>query len=633
MDQNSDQSPLEDLTPEASTDDPVGPPLHPKAGVSDRRENDSDMDVEPIEDVLDVELEAIEDELGDAIEVWENPFVSDILADVGEHFATNTDEEFVAPPSSEFIATRFFDFSFLEEYELVEYRWVQKPYAFIAIVYDEQEMENRYLSIEPEMNSFEGYVRQDMIELLRNQLMYKDFEQEGDRRELFEREAKELILDNAATVEGGSLHKLLYYLVRDFIDYGGIDPIMRDPAVEDISCDGAGVPVFVYHREYRDVKSNVSFDREALDSFTSRMAQRAGKQLTISNPLVDASLPNGSRVQISLGGDISTRGSNFTIRKFADIPFTPVDLIRWNTFSAEMMAYYWIAIQNNKSLVFAGGTGSGKTSSMNAISFFIPPASKIVSIEDTREIDLPHENWIQSVTRSPLTSEGRGEISMYNLLSAALRQRPEYLLVGEIRTDENVALTFFQAMSTGHTAYTTFHADTVETVISRMQNPPLNVPVQMIQDLDIISVQQQTYIGDKRVRRNRSTSEVLRQDYDVNDVRTKTVFKRDASADTHEKVADSTLLQEIATDRGWSDTELQGQIENRVQLLQYMADERITGYVEVASAIQLFDKDPAETIRRVESGTLTAEFLRDRGPSVKNLESMGVDRRTLLEGQ
>ncbi|EMA20661.1 type II/IV secretion system ATPase subunit [Haloarcula marismortui] len=633
MDPNSDQGPFEDLTPEASIDDPVSPPLRPKAGVSDRRDNTGEMDAEPLEETLGVELDVIEDELGDDIELWENPFVSDILSDVGEYFATNTDAEFVAPPSSEFIAARFFDFAFLEEYELVEYRWVQKPYAFIAIVYDEQEMEHRYLSIEPEMNSFEGYVRQDMIELLRNQLMYKDFEQEGDRRELFEREAKELILDNAATVEEGSLHKLLYYLVRDFIDYGGIDPIMRDPAVEDISCDGAGVPVFVYHREYRDVKSNVSFDREALDSFTSRMAQRAGKQLTISNPLVDASLPNGSRVQITLGGDISTRGSNFTIRKFADIPFTPVDLIRWNTFSAEMMAYYWIAIQNNKSLVFAGGTGSGKTSSMNAISFFIPPASKIVSIEDTREIDLPQENWIQSVTRSPLTSEGRGEISMYNLLNAALRQRPEYLLVGEIRTDENVALTFFQAMSTGHTAYTTFHADTVETVISRMQNPPLNVPVQMLRDLDIISVQQQTYIGDKRVRRNHSTSEVLQQDYDLNDVQTKTVFKRDASADTHEKVTDSTLLQEIATDRGWSDTELQNQIENRVQLLQYMADERITGYVEVASAIQLFDKNTAETIRRVESGTLTAEFLRNRGPSVKNLESMGVDRRTLLEGQ
>ncbi|WP_423999611.1 type II/IV secretion system ATPase subunit [Haloarcula salina] len=592
---------------------------------------DDEVPGEPLSEVLDIEVSAVESPDESAIVPWEDPFVTDVLAEVSEHFATGEGESFAEPPSGEFIATRFFDFSFLDSYDLVEYRWVRKPFALVAVVYDDEEMEHRYLSVEPVMNGFEQYVRRDMVELLRNQLMYKEFDGERERRDLFEHEAEQMILDNAATVENGSLHKLLYYLVRDFIDYGAIDPVMRDPAVEDISCDGSDVPVFVYHREYRDVKSNVTFDREALDSFTSRMAQRAGKQLTVSNPLVDASLPNGSRVQITLGGDISTRGSNFTIRKFADIPFTPVDLIRWNTFSAEMMAYYWIAIQNNKSLIFAGGTGSGKTSSMNAISFFIPPASKIVSIEDTREIDLPHENWIQSVTRSPLTAEGRGEISMYNLLNAALRQRPEYLLVGEIRTDENVALTFFQAMSTGHTAYTTFHADSVETVISRMQNPPLNVPVQMLQDLDIISVQQQTYLGDRRVRRNHSVAEVLPQEYDSDDVRTKNVFKRDANTDSHEAVSDSKLLAEIASDRGWSDTELQAQIDDRVRLLRYMADEDITGYVEVASAIQLFDKDPESLLRRVESGRLTAAFLRERGPNVEDLESMGVDRRTLIE--
>jgi len=629
MDQHTEQGQLDDetVTDAAAINERGGL----KDGVSARRVTGNGEPADPLSEVLDIEVSDVEGPDESAIVLWEDPFVTDVLAEVSEHFRTGDSEPFAEPPSGEFIATRFFDFSFLDSYDLVEYRWVRKPYALVAVVYDDDEMEHRYLSVEPVLNGFEQYVRQDMVELLRNQLMYKEFDDERERRDLFEHEAKQMLLDNAATVENGTLHKLLYYLVRDFIDYGAIDPVMRDPAVEDISCDGSDVPVFVYHREYRDVKSNVTFDREALDSFTSRMAQRAGKQLTVSNPLVDASLPNGSRVQITLGGDISTRGSNFTVRKFADIPFTPVDLVRWNTFSAEMMAYYWIAIQNNKSLIFAGGTGSGKTSSMNAISFFIPPASKIVSIEDTREIDLPHENWIQSVTRSPLTAGGRGEISMYNLLNAALRQRPEYLLVGEIRTDENVALTFFQAMSTGHTAYTTFHADSVETVISRMQNPPLNVPVQMLQDLDIISVQQQTYLGDKRVRRNHSVAEVLPQEYDVDGVRTKTVFKRDANTDAHEAVSDSKLLAEIASDRGWSDAELQAQIDDRVRLLRYMADEDITGYVAVASAIQLFDKDPAPILRRVESGTLTAEFLCEQGPNVKDLESMGIDRRTLIE--
>ena len=617
----------------------VGDATDNLGSIADRRDSLSERrdpdDVETnghLTELLDIELSTVE-EPGTDIVRWEDPIVTDILASVREYFAATDAALLAEPPSPEFIATRFFDFSFVDDYELVEYRWVNRPFAFVAVVYDEAEMEHRYLLNEPVMNNFERYVRQDMVELLRNQLMYKTFDDEVERRALFRREAAEMLLSNAATVEQGTLHKLLYYLLRDFIDYGAIDPIMRDPAVEDVSCDGTNVPVFVYHREFRDVKSNVAFDRESLDSFIFRMAQRAGKQLTVSSPLVDASLPNGSRVQMTLGGDISTRGSNFTIRKFADIPFTPVDLIRWNTFSAEMMAYYWLAIQNNKSLVFAGGTGSGKTSSMNAISFFIPPASKIVSIEDTREIDLPHENWVQSVTRSPLTAEGRGEVSMYNLLKAALRQRPEYLLVGEIRTEENVALTFFQAMSTGHTAYTTFHADSIKTVISRLQNPPLSVPLQMLQDLDIISIQRQTYMGEKRVRRNHETAEIVESEYDTDTVESSRVFRRDSATDTHERVRDSELLADIADERGWSDAELDAQFADRTRFLQYLADEGINGYVEVASAIQLFDKDTAGTMDRLDRGDLTSDYLRAVGPAIDGADSWGADRKDLIEAE
>nr|WP_276414116.1 ATPase, T2SS/T4P/T4SS family [Halomicroarcula sp. XH51] len=246
-------------------------------------------------------------------------------------------------------------------------------------------------------------------------------------------------------------------------------------------------------------------------------------------------------------------------------------------------------------------------------------------------MDLPHENWIQSVTRTPLTAEGRGEVSMYNLLNAALRQRPEYLLVGEIRTEERVALTFFQAMSTGHTAYTTFHADSVETVISRMENEPLNVPVQMLQDLDIVSIQRQTYMGDERVRRNVETAEILPQEYDSSEVRSKTVFKRDAETDTHEQTGKSELMVEIASERGWDDEELDRQLEDRRRLLQYLADEGINGYVEVTGAIQLFDKDHEGTMADLEAGRLTGEYLRKHGPNLEGMKSNDVDLRTLIE--
>ena len=601
--------------------------------LSDRRDADETATTadESVTELFEFEPDTVDGVGETAMELWEDPTVTDILTDVREYFAADADDEFADPPADEFVATRFFDFDFLDSYDLVEYRWVRKPFAFVAIVYDDSEIEHRYHVVEPVLNEFERYVRGDLVELLRNELLYEAFEDEDDRKALFEREARAMLVENAPTVERGTLHKLFYYLVRDFIDFGPIDPIMRDPAVEDVSCDGSNVPVFLYHREYRDLETNVRFDAEALDSFVFRIAQRAGKQLTVSSPLVDATLQNGSRIQITLGGDVSTRGSNFTIRKFADIPFTPVDLVRWNTFSADQMAYFWLAIQNNKSLVFAGGTGSGKTSSMNAVSFFVPPRSKVVTIEDTREIDLPHENWIQSVTRSGLTADGRGEVSMYNLLESALRQRPEYLIVGEIRTEERVALTFFQAMSTGHTAYTTLHADSIETVISRLQNPPLNVPVQMLQDLDIISVQQQSYLGERRVRRNKTTAEVLPPEYGSEAVTTRTVFRRDAAEDTHEWVNDSPLMSEIATDRGWDDERLARELDERARLLSYLAEERITGYVQVAAAIQLYDKDSELVMDRLESGRLTPEFLGEHGPDMADIEPVGLAVRDQFE--
>jgi flagellar protein FlaI len=274
------------------------------------------------------------------------------------------------------------------------------------------------------------------------------------------------------------------------------------------------------------------------------------------------------------------------------------------------MAYFWLAIQNNRSLIFAGGTGSGKTSSMNAVSFFIPPNSKIVSIEDTREVDLPHRNWIQSVTRGRVSAEGQGEIGMYHLLQAALRQRPEYIIVGEIRTDERVALTFFQALSTGHTAYTTFHADSPETVLTRLNNKPLNVPMQMLADLDIISVQRQVHLDDERVRRNHSVAEI--SDIDDNEnVETFEIFDRDGATDTHEKVGDSQVLAEIAEEYGWSDDQLQSELDDRQDVLRYLVENDITSYTAVANAIQEFYRKRSELLDAVRDGSLTEAALLD----------------------
>jgi Type IV secretory pathway, VirB11 components, and related ATPases involved in archaeal flagella biosynthesis len=385
------------------------------------------------------------------------------------------------------------------------------------------------------------------------------------------------------------------------VEYERIDPIMRDDAIEDISCDGAGVPVFVYHREHRDLDTNVQFDRDGLLSFVTRMAQRAGKHISVSNPLVDASLPDGSRVQLTFGGDVATRGPNFTIRQFSSVPDTPIDLINWGTFSVEQMAYFWLAIENNRSLVFAGGTGSGKTTSLNAVSFFIPKKSKIVSIEDTREISLPHENWVQSLTRESVTQEGRGEVTMYEQLQTALRQRPEYILVGEIRTESDVALTFFQAMATGHTAYTTMHSESVTGVINRLENDPLGVPTQMVKELDIVSIQRQVMLDGERVRRNARVTELLSRG-EVDDVAVHDVFEWEAMEDEYNEMFDSRVLDDIADDRGWDRGRLNRELDRRVEVLNYLVNQDITWYEDVARVIHTFMQDQERVLEVVRSG-------------------------------
>ncbi|RDZ44630.1 pilus assembly protein [Haloferax sp. Atlit-10N] len=514
-----------------------------------------------------------------------------VLREVKAFFAEIDDETAFAPtPSEAFIEDQFFDFSFLEGVEAVEHYWVNKPFAFVSILYDHEKREHQYHVSEPRLDDFEDFVRDDLTKILRNSLLYRDLDADGDREDVFDDEAREIITEHAATVEEGSLWKLFYFLLRDFIHFGRIDPVMRDPGIEDISCDGDDVPVYVFHSVYRDVPTNVVFDDGDLSSFTIRLAQRAGKQVTVSDPLVDASLPDGSRVQLTLGSDIATRGSNFTIRKFSDVPLSPVDLVRWNTFSVEQMAYFWLAIENNRSLIFAGGTGSGKTTSMNAVSFFVPGHAKVVSIEDTREITLPHDNWIQSVTRDTFTADGRGEVSMYALLQAALRQRPEYLLVGEIRTEERVALTFFHSIATGHTAYTTFHADSSEGVVHRMRNEPLGVPAQMLSDLDIISVQKQIHLDGDRTRRNIAVTEIAGVD-DDGEVELRDVFKRNPENDAHERVGDSVVLDEIAAERGWTAADLQYELDVRADVLRYIAASGVDDYLTVSAMIRRFERD------------------------------------------
>ncbi|MFW5900285.1 MAG: type II/IV secretion system ATPase subunit [Halodesulfurarchaeum sp.] len=536
-------------------------------------------------------------------DLLEHPTVTEVVADVREYFERAEDLPFEQTPDPELLATRFFDFGYLEEYEEIERKWVNEPFAYVSVVYDREEKEHRYHVAEPRLDEFEEFVLDELRKILRNSLMYQDIE-EGDREQIFMDRSAALISKHTAAMPPRSIYKALYYLKRDFIGYDKIDAMLRDDAIEDISCDGIDVPVFVYHKEYRDLDTNVVFGDEELTSFVPRLAQRSGKHISVSNPLVDASLPDGSRIQLSFGGDISMRGPNFTIRQFTPVPDSPIDLIKWETFTVEQMAYFWLAIENNASLIFAGGTGSGKTTSLNAVSFFIPKKAKIVTIEDTAEISLPHENWIQSLTRDAMGGSDRGEVTMYQQLQSSLRQRPEYILVGEIRTESPVALTFFQAMATGHSAYTTIHAESVMGIINRLENEPLSVPTQLIKELDIISIQRQVMLGGARVRRNDRIVELVSTGSEAGDIHINSVFEWDPTSDSYNVNFDSNVFEEIAADRGWSERELQEAYEERRQVLQYLVDEDIQWWEDVARVIHGYMNDPDRVMRQIEEDRL-----------------------------
>jgi flagellar protein FlaI len=553
--------------------------------------------------------------------------------------------------------------------------WVNKPFAFVTIFHSEKENEKKYYLIEPYLTSIEADLREFVSGKLKTAIKYSSDEVivEGDddaragvierethnlleRYDLYDEDAQQdgagtvdrlkgmlgmeapalesgesaaptgrsarpepaLLEEDADTLSSYQIEKLLYLLKRDFIGFERIDGIKHDINVEDISCDGYNSPVFVYHSDYEQIISNVYHGKEELDDFVVKMAQRSGKGISKRNPQVDATLPDGSRSQLTLGKEVSDHGTNYTIRQFKDVPFTPIDLINWNTFSLDEMAFLWLCIENHKSLIFAGGTASGKTTSLNAVSLFIPSKAKIVSIEDTREVELPQRNWIASVTRPSFSEDDKGDVDEFDLLEAALRQRPEYIVMGEIRGEEG--RTLFQVMSTGHTTLTTFHADSVGEVIKRFTTEPINVSKTMFTALDLVSIQTQTRVQGRKVRRNKSLTEINHYDPENDEINVQDVYQWQAETDEYLQMGESNTLEEIMFDRGWSVDELNREMFERKLVLAFLIDRNLNTYTQVAATLQAFMNDP-ETILSL----IAADELEQSLEDLREMESVSID--------
>jgi len=304
--------------------------------------------------------------------------------------------------------------------------------------------------------------------------------------------------------------------------------------------------------------------------------------MSLSNPMVDATLPDGARIQITYSEVVSTKGSSFTIRKFRAEPMTPLDLIRFGTYNAQTLAFLWLAIEHRKSLLVVGGTASGKTSMMNAVSLFIPQNAKIVSLEDTREIQLPHRNWLPTQTRE-LNAEGiKGDIDLFSLLKACMRQRPEYIIVGEVRGVE--AQTLFQAMNSGHATLSTIHAGTVYEAINRLTHDPINVPPVMFQALDLVVVQSIYTLGKTRIRRCLSIHEIeVTKHGEINAI---PLFEWDIQHDTFRRITHkSRTLDEIAFHCGWDAEELEHQLKKREEFFTWALEVEPPTLRDLANAI------------------------------------------------
>ncbi|WP_396613139.1 type II/IV secretion system ATPase subunit [Haloferax sp. S1W] len=480
-------------------------------------------------------------------------------------------------------------------HEEVDRYWVNAPFAYVVITYDTEATAHQYHVVEPDLDEFESDLLARVRSDIRDPLLYREHV-DPTREVALISELTSLLEQYGLELGMNSFYTLLYYLLRDFQGYGRLDPLMHDPHIEDISCDGYDLPLFVYHDTYTDIVTNVSFGGEELDNFVIRLAQRSGRHISVGDPVLGTTLPNGARAELALGEEVTPRGSAFTIRMYAEEPFTPIDLVEYGTFSIEQMAYLWLCIENNKSLIFAGGTASGKTTSMNAVSMFVPPRSKVLSIEDTRELALYHDNWLSSVTRDRI-HEGT-DITMYDLLRSALRHRPEYIIVGEVRGEE--AVTLFQAMNTGHTTFSTMHADSIETVINRLENEPINVPRAMVQSLDLLCVQTLTRLDGERVRRSKAIGEIGSIDQRTGELDYSAAFSWNPENDWFSQ-NDSSILDQIQRENGWSRTELRRELRRRERFLQYLLEKGVSDYRRFTALINEYYADADEVMERVEA--------------------------------
>jgi len=484
----------------------------------------------------------------------------------------------------------------------IQYPLLQ-PHAYANIRWSDVDDELIYRVVEPNLSKEEREVYEEitgaLIELVDVKLSTVKTDEEA--MEYLQDKIKKILDELDIELSKSAFSKVMYYIYRNFVGLNKIEPLLHDPYIEDIGCDGTSTPLYIIHKKFGSIRTNIVYEEEdRLKEFIVKLAERCGRYVSYAEPLLDGSLPDGSRVQATYSEDVSTKGPNFSIRKFTEEPFSPTEMIDLGTASPEMLAYLWLCIENGVSVLICGGVASGKTSFLNAVSLFIPEQDKIVSIEDTRELNLPHENWIPSQIRTGFgmssgDEKNYGEVDMYDLLRASFRQNPDYVIVGEVRGEE--AYVMFQGMSSGHPAISTMHAGGVDTVIKRLESPPIELPPSLVETLDLVVNMIHAKGISESARRVKEVVEVFSVDRSTGDADTNGVFSWDPGKDGFDfKDRSDFVLTKIADNKGMDVEDIRREIETRKRLIEWMYKNSVMDWKDVSRIISEYLRDPQKAL-------------------------------------
>lgn len=402
-------------------------------------------------------------------------------------------------------------------------------------------------------------------------------------------------LGKKITITESQYHNILFHLIKNRLGYAKLEPILRDSYIEDISCVGVGA-IWVVHKIFGQIETDVIFENDIeLNKYIVESSERVERPVSEATPIVDAIMPDGSRVNFIYSRKISLGGSSFTIRKFSEVPISFCNLVTWGTWSAELAAYLWLCCENGISIFVCGETASGKTTTLNAMTAFIPFDHKCYTVEQTPEITLPHPVWQHLVTRE---SGQKTDVTMFDLLIASLRSRPDYIIVGEIRGKE--ANITFQAMQTGHPVISTFHAGSVHSMIQRLNGDPINIPLAFMDNLNVVLIQSAVYVNGKVERRVLGVTEIINYNDEVGKVLTKEVFQWDNVHDKHmfRGLYNSYMLeQKIAKHMGLKDQrEIYEIMKTRSKIVEKMIENNIYDYFEVVKLLKRYRIDGSRTL-------------------------------------